>query len=159
MFVDAGVIGPILSTTRVDLLFCQSNKHQSNMTFDRFLDTLPKMALLIFDRLSPQEAMLALITNHLNSLYENIMEKTDLGKESEVTCLWHFLSSKVLSCLLLLSLSKSTASRSCNHFIQCSKRSTRYSLFLLHQAVTCFFSRHTLLGNYLQVGWYLKLEV
>ncbi|KAL4468635.1 hypothetical protein ABPG74_005138 [Tetrahymena malaccensis] len=84
MMADANIISsssPHININRLDLLFCQVNKHRANMSFETFLDMLPLLAQLKYPNTSAEEAMLSLITNELNPLYLGIMEKTDLGLE------------------------------------------------------------------------------
>jgi len=51
------------------------------MNFEKFLNLLPKLAMLVYQSQSkqPKEALLELIANYFSPLYENIMKSTHIG--------------------------------------------------------------------------------
>ena len=70
-----------LDKTTLDLLFVVEMKHRSNMDFDKFLNLLPKLAMLVYQDADkgPKEALLELLSNYFTPLYERIMQSTHIG--------------------------------------------------------------------------------
>jgi len=51
------------------------------MDFEKFLNILPKLAMLVYQNSEkpPKEALLDLLTTYFTPLYENIMSSTHMG--------------------------------------------------------------------------------
>lgn len=58
---------------KLDLIFCQVNKHKPNMSFDNFLSCLPKMAEFKFSNMSRIDALQELIHSYLIPLSESVI--------------------------------------------------------------------------------------
>ncbi len=57
---------------RLDLIFCQVNKHKPNMAFENFLSCLPKIAEFKFTDKSRIDALHLLIHDYLLPLSESV---------------------------------------------------------------------------------------
>ncbi len=67
---------------RLDLVFCQVNKHKPNMTFESFLQTLTKIAEYKYPREGGQGlALQKVLENHLMPLYDLVMKQTQADQK------------------------------------------------------------------------------
>lgn len=83
MMRDANITDNHLTAKKLDLLFCKESKNRSQIEFDIFLELLIKLAQVKFEYMERNEALMHLIAEYLNPLYENIMRQTDLGEEEK----------------------------------------------------------------------------
>lgn len=83
MMRDANITDNHLTAKKLDLIFCKESKNRSQIEFDTFLELLIKMAQVKFESMGRNEALMHLIAEYLNPLYENIMKQTDLGEEEK----------------------------------------------------------------------------
>ena len=83
MMRDANITDNHLTAKKLDLLFCKESKNRSQIEFDTFLELLIKLAQVKFESIGRNEALMHLIAEYLNPLYENIMKQTDLGEEEK----------------------------------------------------------------------------
>jgi hypothetical protein len=75
-----------LDKTTLDLLFVVEMKHRSNMDFEKFLNLLPKLAMLVYQDSAkqPKEALLDLLSTYFTPLYERIMQSTHIGSAQKL---------------------------------------------------------------------------
>jgi len=69
---DAGISNQQLTNKQLELIFCSENKHRSNMGFQPFLETFPKILKIKYPTLfqrNPGQAFSKLLTEHLIPLY------------------------------------------------------------------------------------------
>jgi hypothetical protein len=83
MMRDANITDPHLTAKKLDLLFCKESKNRSQIDFETFLELLIKIGEAKFMNMERNEALMNLISAHLNPLYTNIMKETDLGEEEK----------------------------------------------------------------------------
>jgi len=68
------------------LLFVVETKHRANMDFEKFLNILPKLAMLVYqsENRPPKEALLDLLSGYFTPLYSRIMENTHIGSAKKL---------------------------------------------------------------------------
>ena len=57
---------------RIDLIFCQVNKHKVNMPFENFLVALVKLAEFKYPQYSSGEALKAIVRGYMMPLHQKI---------------------------------------------------------------------------------------
>ena len=74
MMSDAGIeeSSRALSRKNIDLLFCQFNKHQPNMSFTTFLRLLSRVAEIKYPAETPFESLTQLLEQNMFPLYGEI---------------------------------------------------------------------------------------
>jgi hypothetical protein len=68
---DAGIIDKNISTTKLDLIFASVNKRDPNMSFERFLEALVKIAEVKFGSLPSDAGVKKLLNEFVLPLYSS----------------------------------------------------------------------------------------
>ena len=81
MMKHAKVLDKNIDTKRLDLLYVAESKHKQQITFDQFLNLIPKIARVKYPSPihQPSEAFSLLINENLLPLHQLVLENTDLG--------------------------------------------------------------------------------
>ncbi|EGR31404.1 hypothetical protein IMG5_110630 [Ichthyophthirius multifiliis] len=78
---DSQIISSQINSKTIDIIYSQNTQNKQNMTFQKFIDTLPIISQLKYPTETAENAFKKLINTHLNPIYEFITTKTDLGLE------------------------------------------------------------------------------
>jgi hypothetical protein len=72
MMEDASIISGSVNKKQLDIIFCTVNQHKPNMSFNLYLETLTKVAILKYKTATPSDALQSLLSEVMVPLHTRI---------------------------------------------------------------------------------------